>query len=70
MSDAVKVVFRRYGNKIADKLNKKLLERRGINGNKLHVLYLVLGEEHTGRLPTTVPIVISKETIAQVFFFA
>ena len=34
MSDAVKVVFRRYANKIADKLNKKLLERRGINGNK------------------------------------
>ena len=26
----------------------------------LHVLYLVLGEELTGRLPTTVPIVISK----------
>ena len=55
MSDAVKVVFRRYTNKIADKFNKKLLERRGIN-----VLYLVLGEELTGRLPTTVPIVISK----------
>ena len=38
----------------------------------LHVLYLVLGEELTARLPTTVPIVIniSKETIAQVFFFA
>ena len=34
MSDAVTVVFRRYANKIADKLNKKLLERRGINGNK------------------------------------
>ena len=34
MSDAVKVVFRRYANKIADKLNKKLLERRRINGNK------------------------------------
>ena len=34
MSDAVKVVFRRYANKIADKFNKKLLERRGINGNK------------------------------------
>ena len=25
MSDAVKVVFRRYANKIADKLNKKLV---------------------------------------------
>lgn len=36
----------------------------------LHVLYLVLGKELTGRVPTTVPIIISKETIAQVFFFA
>ena len=36
----------------------------------LHVLYLVLGEELTGRLPTTVPIVISKESKAQVFFSA
>ena len=34
MSDAVTVVFRRYANKIADKLNKKLLERRGINAKK------------------------------------
>lgn len=34
MSDTVKVVFRRYANKIADKLNKKLLERSGVNGNK------------------------------------
>ena len=61
MSDAVKVVFRRYANKIADKLNKKLLERRGINAKKFAcVVHLVLGEELTGRLPTTVPIVISK----------
>ena len=34
MSDAVKVVFRRYAHKIAHKFNKELLERRGINGNK------------------------------------
>ena len=78
MSEDGKVVFRRYANEIADKLNEQWRERRGMHGNlskdketclrlalNLHVLYFVLGEELKGRSPTTVPMVISKETIAQ-----
>lgn len=78
MSEDGKVVFRRYANEIADKLNEQWRERRGMHGNlskdkktclrlalNLHVLYFVLGEELKGRSPTTVPMIISKETIAQ-----
>ena len=78
MSEDGKVVFRRYANEIADKLNEQWRERRKMHGNfskdkktclrltlNLHVLYFVLGEELKGRSPATVPMVISKETIAQ-----
>ena len=78
MSDDAKVVYRKYANEIADRLNEQWSERRGIHGNlskdkktclrlalNLHVLYYVLGEELEGRSPTTVPMVISRETMNQ-----
>ena len=48
-----------HGNLSKD---KKTCLRLALN---LHVLYFVLGEELKGRSPTTVPMVVSKETIAQ-----
>ena len=75
-----KEVYRKYANEIADKLNEQWKERRGMHGNmskdkktclrlaltgNLHVLYFVLGEELEGRIPTTVPMVISKETMVR-----
>ena len=48
-----------HGNMSKD---KKTCLRLALN---LHVLYFVLGEELEGRIPTTVPMVISKETMAR-----
>ena len=48
-----------HGNMSKD---KKTCLRLALN---LHVLYFVLGEELEGRIPTTVLMVISKETMAR-----
>ena len=78
MSDDARDVYRKFANDIADKLNEHWKERRGVNGKmskdkktvirlalNLHVLYFALGEEIAGRVPTTVPMVISAETMGQ-----
>ncbi|KAK3734691.1 hypothetical protein QZH41_002107 [Actinostola sp. cb2023] len=78
MSDDARAVYRKYANEIADKLNEQWRERKGVHGKmskdkktvlhlalNLHVLYFALGEEIAGRMPTTVPMVITAETVAQ-----
>ena len=78
MSDEAKNVYRKFANDIADKLNEQWKERKGVHGKmskdkktvlrlalNLHVLYFALGEEIAGRVPTTVPMVISEETMKQ-----
>ena len=78
MSANARDVYRKFANEIADKLNEQWKDRRGTHGNvskdkktvlrlalNLHVLYFALGEEIAGRIPTTVPMVISAETMTQ-----
>ncbi|XP_078378505.1 uncharacterized protein LOC144661571 [Oculina patagonica] len=78
MSVEAKDVYRKFANEIADKLNEQWKERKGTHENlskdkktvlrlalNLHVLYFALGEEISGKIPTTVPMVISAETMTQ-----
>ena len=76
MSANARDVYGKFANEIADKLNEQWKERRGTHRNvskdkktvlrlalNLHVLYFALGEEIAGRIPTTVPMVISAGTM-------
>ncbi|KAL9959929.1 hypothetical protein ACROYT_G033307 [Oculina patagonica] len=73
-----KDVYRKFANEIADKLNEQWKERKWTDGKlskdkktvlrlalNLHVLYFALGEEISGTIPTTVPMVISAEFMTQ-----